>query len=52
MRPNATPGLNAEVSIGARFPRLLWIGIAVLGGGTLFLLIGGFTIYAATRQRP
>jgi hypothetical protein len=52
MRANAAPGVNAEVSIGARFPRLLWIGIAVLGGGALFLLIGGFTIYAAVRQRP
>jgi hypothetical protein len=50
MRPNAAPGVSAEVSIGARFPRLLWIGIAVLGGGAVFLLIGGFVIYGALRR--
>jgi hypothetical protein len=50
MRPTAAPGLDADVSVGARFPRLLWIGIAVLGGGALFLLIGGSLVYGAARR--
>jgi hypothetical protein len=50
MRPNAAPGLSADVSVGARFPSLLWIGIAVLGGGALFLVIGGGLVYGAVRR--
>ena len=40
------------MSIGARFPRPLWIGIAVLGGDAVFLLIGGGLVHGAVRRAP
>ena len=50
-RPKAASG-GAPTSVSAALPaRLLWIGIAVFGGGALFLMIGGFTIYAGCGER-
>jgi hypothetical protein len=50
MNANGSPGVHADLAIGARFPHLLWIGIGALGGGALLLLLGGVVIYAAVRR--
>ena len=50
MNADGTTGVRADVSVGARLPRLLTIGIAVLGGGIPLLLSGG-GLYAAVRRR-
>jgi hypothetical protein len=50
MNANGSPGVRADLAIGARFPHLLWIGISALGGGALLLLLGGVVIYAAVRR--
>lgn len=50
---NADGGANvaAQLSIGARFPHLLTIGVVVLGAGILILLLGAGGIYAASTRR-
>jgi hypothetical protein len=50
MNANGSRGVTAELSVGARLPDLLWIGIGVLAGAAVLLLLGGGTIYAATAR--
>jgi hypothetical protein len=51
MNATGSAGVNADVSIGARFPHLLTIGIAVLGAGILLALLSGGAIYLAVNRR-
>jgi hypothetical protein len=47
MNADASAGVNADLSIGARLPHLLAIGIGLVTGGALLLLAGGGVIYGA-----
>ena len=49
MNPNGATGIRAELSIGARLPHLLWIGVGALAGGVLLLLLAG---HLPRRSRP
>ena len=51
MNATGAGDVSANVSIGARFPHLLAIAVAVLGLGTLMLLVSGGGLYAAVRRR-
>jgi hypothetical protein len=51
MNANGSVGVHADLTLGARFPHLLWIGIGGLAGGALLLLLGGGGMYAAIRTR-
>ncbi len=51
MNPGGSAGVSADVSVGARLPHLLAIGMGVLGEGRVLLLMGGGVIYAAVRRR-
>jgi hypothetical protein len=46
----STGGFDARVSVGARFPHLLAIGLGLLGGGGLLLLVAGGAIYGVMRR--
>jgi hypothetical protein len=52
MNANGSPGVHANLAIGARLPHLLGIGIGAVGGGALLLLLAGGVIYVATRRVP
>lgn len=51
MNANGSAGVHADLTLGARFPHLLSIGIGMLAGGVFLLLLGGLGMYAATRTR-
>ena len=51
MSPLGKPGVSAELSVGARLPHLLAIGMGLLAAGFVFAVIGGGVIYAAARRR-
>jgi hypothetical protein len=51
MNSNGSRDVASELSIGASFPHLLTLAIALLGGGILILLASGGGIYLATRPR-
>jgi hypothetical protein len=51
MNADGTRHVASELSIGARFPRLLTIGTAALTAGLLMLLLSGTTLYVVARRR-
>ena len=51
MNADGSPGVNSQVSIGARAPHLLTIGITAAGVGLTLLLLSGWTIYLTARPR-
>jgi hypothetical protein len=50
MNANGSRNVSVALSIGARFPNLLTIGIAVLGAGILLALLGGGGLFLAIRK--
>jgi hypothetical protein len=50
MNANGSRDVASELSVGASFPHLLALAIALLGGGLVTLLISGGVIYLATRR--
>jgi hypothetical protein len=51
MNADGARGVSSELSIGASFPHLLGIGIALLAGGLLTLLLAGGALYVLVRGR-
>jgi hypothetical protein len=51
MNRDGSAGVDAGISLGARFPHLLGIGLGVLGGGVGALLLAGVAIGVAVRRR-
>jgi Domain of unknown function (DUF4389) len=51
MNADGTAGISSGVSVGARVPHLLTIGIVASGVGLVLLLIAGTGIYLAARPR-
>lgn len=51
MNADASSGVRSDVSIGARFPHLLAIGIAATGVALVLLVISGGAVYLAVRPR-
>lgn len=51
MNADGTPNVSAQLSIGARFPHLLTIGIAVLGAGIVIILLSSGGLAAIVRRR-
>jgi len=52
MNADSSPGVAADVAVGARIPHLLTIGIAVLAGGIVLLLLSGGASYLAISRKP
>lgn len=50
MNASGASGVRADLAIGARVPRLLWIGIGILAGGAILLLLSGAGLYAAIHR--
>jgi hypothetical protein len=48
MNADGSAGVQTKLSIGARLPHLLWIGVSLLGGAALLGLLGGYLLDAAT----
>jgi hypothetical protein len=52
MNADARPGVQVRADLGARMPAVLWIAIALLAAGAVFLAGGGLLIAGAIRHRP
>jgi hypothetical protein len=50
MRADASPGVAAQVQVGATLPGLGWIGAVLLGGGVLLVVAGGLLVGIAARR--
>jgi len=50
MNADGSPGVSADLAVGARVPHLGWIGVALLGAGGVLLLVGSAAIYAAASR--
>jgi hypothetical protein len=51
MNADGSAGVEAAVSVGAKVPFLLWLGIGLLIGGAILLAVGGLIVYRSSRSR-
>jgi hypothetical protein len=51
MNADGSSGVTAELTVGARLPHLLGIGIGVLAAGAALLLVASLGLYAAVARR-
>jgi hypothetical protein len=49
MNADATPGLDADLTLGAKISWLIWVVVGVLVGGGILLAVGGLLIYLGAR---
>jgi hypothetical protein len=52
MNADGTRDVRTRVSVAAKVPLLLWLGIGLLSGGGVLAAAGGALIFFGTRQRP
>jgi hypothetical protein len=52
MNADGTSAVRARVSVAAKVPLLLWLGIGLLSGGAVLAAAGGALIFFGTRRRP
>jgi hypothetical protein len=52
MNPDASPGLDAAVDVGAKISWLIWVAVGLLVLGALVLVGGGLMIYFGARSPP
>ena len=52
MNADGTRDVRTRVSVAAKAPLLLWLGIGLLSGGAVLAAGGGALIFFGTRQRP
>ena len=50
MNADGTPAVRARVSVAAKVPLLLWLGIGLLSGGAVLAAGGGALIFFGTRK--
>jgi hypothetical protein len=50
MNADAAGGVHATVDIGATFPVLEWLGVALLAAGAVMLLVGVVLVVAPVRR--
>jgi len=51
MNADGSPGVATRVSVGAKLPFVLWLGIGLVSGGGLLAVGGGLLIVAGARRR-
>ena len=51
MNANGSPGVNADLSVGAELPNLIWFGIGLIVVGGIVLGVGVFLIVLGARER-
>jgi hypothetical protein len=52
MNSDASPGVAADVSLGAKVSWLIWVAIGLLVGGLIVLAAGGLMIFFGGRRPP
>ena len=50
MNEDGSAGVDSTITLGAKIPLLLTIGLALFGGGAIALIIGGIMIYFGVRR--